>query len=241
MRSRAASALAALWLWGCAGSDERVKIVGNEQFEARFQAVKAIIARVRAEGRRVVDTPPPQLAADLEDLARKAGAEEDPQIRAACLGALGESGYWSDREVFRRALADPARRCRWEAVHALRLKQDPRAVPEVIELLKRSEELEIRLEAISLLSELHAREAIPVLVAIVVDLLDRNRAGQAACTALRRLTGQTFSAEDYLSWRNWYRTYAEGAGANSQPSASGVGSVPAEGNGAGGAGPPANR
>ncbi len=114
-------------------------------------------------------------------------------------------------------------------------------MPEVIELLKRSEELEIRLEAISLLSELHAREAIPVLVAIVVDLLDRNRAGQAACTALRRLTGQTFSAEDYLSWRNWYRTYAEGAGANSQPSASGVGSVPAEGNGAGGAGPPANR
>ncbi|HAK96720.1 MAG TPA: hypothetical protein DCM87_17435 [Planctomycetes bacterium] len=244
MTCRAVSAFAALWLWGCAGSDERVEFIGNEQIEARLEAVKAVIERVRAEELRGAETPSPQLAADLQDLARKADAEQgeqEPQIRAACLGALGASAHWSDREIFRKALADPARRCRWEAVHALRLKKDPRVVPDVIELLTRSEEIEIRLEAINLLSELHAREAVPVLVAIVVDLLERNRAGQAACTALKRLTGQTFSAEDYLGWRNWYRAYAEGAGATSQPSESGEGSVPEEGNGSGGAAPPANR
>ncbi len=244
MTCRAVCALGALCLWGCGSSSERVEFVGNEQIEARLAAVQAVVQRLREEEQAGAETPSPQRAADLQDLALKADAaqgEHDPQIRAACLAALGESAYWTDREIFRRALSDPAHRCRWEGLHALRLKKDPRVVPDVLDILKRSEELEIRLEAINLLSELHSQEAVPVLVAIVTDLLERNRAGQAACTALGRLTGQTFSAEDYLGWGRWYKSYVESEAAPSQPSPSAEGSTPEAGNGAGGAAPPENK
>jgi HEAT repeat protein len=162
-------------------------------------------------------------------------------VRAKCLEALGASTFWTDREIFKKALNDPARQCRWEALTALRHKKDASVVPDVIEALRTSEDLEIRLAAINLLSELAAKEAIPVLIEIVTDLLERNRSGQAACRALTRITGQTISAENYIAWEKWYKAYCESAAGASQGSPSGVGSSPAEGKGAEGAAPPENK
>ncbi len=237
-------ALAVAWLWGCGSSDDRVTFVENEQTKARIEAVQEAIEALREAELENPNAPSPQLLASLQDLARKADAAQgdpDPQIRAMCLAALGLSVFWTDREVFRKALEDPAHRPRWEAVEGLRRKKDPAVIPDVIEVLKKSEDLDIRVAAINLLSELEAKEAIPVLVAIVTDLLERNRAGQAACGALNRLTGQDISAENYLAWERWYKAYCESAAGASQGNASGVESTPAEGKGAEGAPPPENK
>lgn len=251
MKTPLAALACVVCVGGCGSTDDRVEIIETDRPQKLIADLQDVWQRLQAaeDEQAALGAPlPAAYRADLERLARLADhthseGDPDPHVRATCLSMLARSMYWRDRDVFVRALADPARRCRWEALHALRRKKDPGAIPEVIATLARTPplELEVRLEAIRLLSDLHAVEAIGALVAIATDLLERDRGAMAAAQALRRLTGQSFSSEDYLAWKTWYEGHRAASGASPQASAPGVESSPAEGNGAGGGASPANR
>jgi HEAT repeat protein len=232
-------------LAGCETVAERVVKLSSSKAEDRLEAVAAMTETIAAaeEERAETDAPLGNPARDyLAVLGKLAFEDADPHVRAAALAFLGESPSWKDISLFRGALDDSQWRCQYEALHALRLRGDPPSIPRVMALLERSTETLVRLEAILFLREHKAREAIPVLVRIVTNLLERNQLGFAAWLALKELSGQEFSSENFLGWEAWYRSYAEGAAkASSQDSPSGDGSPPAAGNGDAGGAPPAKR
>lgn len=232
---------------GCETVADRARRTDAALPEERVEAVGAIgeVLQAEEEDLEAGERPSPEAAELLRTAAAMADFESgdpDAHVRAACLKVLGGSALWRESAVFCRALKDPALRCRWEALRALRRKQDPAVIPDVIALLKRSSDLLERQESIHLLRELKAEEAIPVLIGIVTDLLERNKAGTAAWLALRELTGQDFSSDNFLAWDTWYRAYrAEKGEEPSQESESPVESAPAAGKGAGGGEPPEKR
>ncbi len=142
----------------------------------------------------------------LAVLKEKATHDQDPHVRATALRILGGSCLFQDRAFLLEALHDPSWRCQYEALRALRRKKTPRAVDPLIALLKKSDQLLIRLEAMHLLRELHASKAIPVFYQAVVNLLERNRTGTVAWLGLKELSGKQFSSSDFISWKRWYET-----------------------------------
>jgi hypothetical protein len=231
---------------GCETLGDRMAKWDDKQAPERFDAVKAYEETIRQEEERPgaiggeLSSRAQELLAALAGRARFPEGDPDPQVRAAALAALGRIKAFTDTELLRQALQDPVWGCRYEALHALRLKRAVSAIPDVLELLERSTEYPlIRQEAIAFIRDVRATEAIPLLVDIVTNQLERSRCAMIAWLALRELTGQEFSSEDFLAWERWYEGYRAGRG--SQESSSAVGSTPAEGNGSGGAEPPANK
>lgn len=198
-------------LWGCRSVENRMIDIEANRASKRVEAIQAVWEKVHAEEMAISAMGLPlseEGRSLLEKLAGLAANDPDPQVRATALFILGQSEHWRDRSLFMSALADKAWRCQFEGISALQRKKDPRAIPGLIRLLAQSTHVLIRVESIRLLKALEAKEAIPALYHIVVNLLERNQAQMAARTALAQLSGQTFSSEDHLSWKAWYtQTY----------------------------------
>jgi hypothetical protein len=239
------AALVAMLAAGCESVEERMAKTASSKPEERLDALGAIeefLDEEEAERAENGGGLSPEGQAHLAAAAALAAKDPDPQVRATALALLGRSPSWTDVAFFRNALADPAWRCAYEALHALRVRHDRESLPAVIALLEHSPELLIRLEAIESIREAKAREAIPVLVGIVTNLLERNQTATAAWLALTELTGQHFSSENFLAWEEWYKA-SKGADQKekSQDNVPGVPSTPAAGKGSAGGEPSANK
>jgi len=230
-------------LTGCGSLQERASRLTTGRSSERREAALALetLIRTRLEAGLEIS---PDLMDRLRLMAERAqypNGDPDPQVRATCLSALGRLSVWKDWLVFRNALQDPALRCKWEALHALRTKRVREAASAVLPFLDRENPFLLRFEAVRYVHELRITEAIPRLVGIVTDLVERDQLAIPAWLALRDLTGQDFGCDDFIAWRKWYDNYLKSGSGSPQVKPSGEGSPPAEGKGSGGGAPSENR
>ncbi len=230
---------------GCESLEDRIALQHSDLPADREEAVRAMEERLKEEEARREETGEElssegrEILNSLAARSRAEGGDPDPQVRAICLAVLARNPSWKDTAIFKDALEDPHWRCQWEAVQALHLKRDRTAAIDVVMLLETSKHPLVRLECIAYIRTLQIKEGIPALAGIVTNLLERNRSATAAWLALKELTGQDFSSDDFPAWSRWYRNYR--GNASLQESPSGEGSTPAEGNGSGGGAPPEKR
>jgi hypothetical protein len=193
---------------GCASQESKVTHVPSEYPEKRLKKLKLLAQKLYSEEEKAQQTGRGELSENgmdyisvMKDNARN---DPDPQVRAEAVNILADSLVFRDRSFFLETLNDPSWRCKYESLRALRKKKTPLAVEPLLTLLENTDHLLLRIEAIHILRELHAEEAIPFLYKTVVNLLERNRSGTAAWLALKELSGEDFSSSNFVSWRKWY-------------------------------------